>query len=231
MDVAVHVGTLIAVCLFFRAEFATMFRGLGHVVTGRFGTAPARLALMLALATLPAIAFGLGLSLADAQSALRTLEIIGWTTLLGAILLWAADRMAARRGEAESWPLTDAVLMGLAPAAALVPGVSRSGITMTMARLLGFDRTQAARLALMMAVPVILAAGALETAGVVADGNLVLGTELVLGVVLSFGTAWVALVVMMRMFASQWTMLPFVIYRVALGLVLLGIVYVGPAAG
>lgn len=230
MDVAVHLGTLAAVGLYFRAELGEMFRGLGHVLQGRFDTGPARLALLLALATLPAVAFGLAIKLGDAQAALRTVEIIGWTTLTGAVLLWAADRAAARRGAAEDWGAGDAVLMGLAQATALVPGVSRSGITMTVARFLGFNRTEAARLALMMAVPVILAAGTVETVGVVRAGDLRLGAELFLGALLAFGTAWAALAVMMRMFAASWTMLPFVLYRLALGVVLLAIAYGGAPA-
>ncbi|MEM9059951.1 MAG: undecaprenyl-diphosphate phosphatase [Pseudomonadota bacterium] len=225
MDVAVHVGTLVAVCGFFRIEFLNLLRGTGHILSMRFGTDEARMVLLLALATIPAVVFGLGLKLAGAMEALRAVEVIGWTTLLGAVLLWIADRAVAQRGDAESWTLRDAVVMGLAQALALVPGTSRSGITMTAARWLGFDRVQAARLALLMSIPVILAAGSLETAGVIADGDLVLGTELLLGALLSCGAAWLALTVMMRMFAATWTMLPFVLYRLALGAVLLFIAY------
>ena len=126
---------------------------------------------------------------------------------------------------AEGWRQSDAVWMGLAQALALIPGTSRSGITMTMARWLGFDRVQAARLALLMSIPVILAAGLVETLGVVRDGNLQLGSELFLGAVLSALAAWLALKVMMRMFASSWTMLPFVLYRVVLGVFLLALAY------
>ncbi|MEL7000932.1 MAG: undecaprenyl-diphosphate phosphatase [Pseudomonadota bacterium] len=226
MDVAVHVGTLVAVCGFFRSEFVGLLHGTGHVVTGRFGTDAARMVLLLAVATVPAVVFGLALKLADAMDALRAIEVIGWTTLIGGILLYLADRAVPDRGDAESWTLRDAVIIGMAQALALVPGTSRSGITMTAARWLGFERLQAARLALLMSIPVILAAGLVETAGVVADGDLELGSELLLGAVLSCGAAWFALTVMMRMFAATWTMLPFVLYRLGLGCVLLWIAYV-----
>lgn len=234
MDAAVHVGTLVAVCWFFRVEVGQLFVGAGHVLTGRLYTPPARMALLMALATVPAMAFGLWLKVADLQDALRTIMVIGWTTLVGAILLWLADRAATRRGVAESWGVRDAVLMGLAQATALVPGVSRSGITMTMARFIGFDRVQAARLALLMAVPVIMAGGSVEVLGVVRDGNIGLGRDLIVGAVLSCIAALIALTVMMRMFVATWTMLPFVIYRVVLGLFLLSIAYgvvVLPAQG
>lgn len=225
MDVAVHLGTLVAVCLYFRAETRRIFIGTGHILTGRPGTAEARLCWLLAIATIPAIVFGLVLKLTDSQAALRSMEVIGWTTLIGAVLLWLADRAAARRGPAENWSLREAILMGLAQATALVPGVSRSGITMTVARFLGYDRTEAARLALLMAVPVILAAGSVETLGVIRDGNLEVGAELVLGAILSCVAALGALAVMMRLFSASWTMLPYVLYRLALGTVLLAITY------
>ena len=225
MDVAVHVGTLVAVCGFFRAEFKQLLVGTGHIATGRFLTVEAKLALLIAVATVPAVIAGLALKLSDAQAALRALEVIGWATLVGAALLWWADRTATTRGEAEGWNLRDAILMGLAQALALIPGTSRSGITMTMARILGFDRVQAARLALLMSIPVILAAGSLETLGVIRDGDFRLGAELLLGTGLSCIAAWLALSVMMRMFAATWTMLPFVIYRAALGVVLLALAY------
>ncbi|MEO1492402.1 MAG: undecaprenyl-diphosphate phosphatase [Pseudomonadota bacterium] len=225
MDAAVHLGTLIAVCLYFRAEIGALFTGAGHIATGRAGTAQARMVWLLALATIPAMIFGLWLKLSDTHDALRTIEVIGWATLIGGALLWLADRAVERRGEAEGWTLSDAILMGLAQAIALIPGVSRSGICMTAARWLGFGRTEAARLALLMAVPVILAAGTVEVYGVAKDGNLTLGAELILGAALSCAAALAALWVMMRMFAATWTMLPFVIYRLMLGAILLGIAY------
>ena len=225
MDAAVHVGTLVAVCWFFRAEVGSLFVGTGHILIGRIRSDQARMVWLLALATVPAMAVGLTLKTLDGQAALRSIELIGWTTGLGGLVLWLADRAAARRGPAESWTWRDAATMGLAQALALVPGVSRSGITMTMARFLGFDRVQAARLALLMAVPVILAGGSVEIFGVVRAGNFRLGADMALAAGLSCGAALIALTVMMRMFAATWTMLPFVLYRLALGAFLLAVAY------
>jgi len=170
MDVAVHVGTLAAACLYFRAEVGRIFRGLLNIARGEFLNADAYLAMLLVIATIPAAIVGLGLKLADAHQEMRTIAVIGWATLLGGILLWVADRAAPTRGPAETWRMRDAVLIGLAQATALIPGVSRSGICMTAARWLGFERTEAARIALLLAVPPIFAAGPAETAGVVAAG-------------------------------------------------------------
>lgn len=225
MDVAVHMGTLVAVCLFFWREAGLLLRGFGHTLTGNLRSAPARLFLLMALATVPAVLVGLVLSLTGAVDALRTLQVIGWATLLGGLLLWAADRSVPRGRAFEGWGLRDAVLMGLAQALALIPGTSRSGITMTAARALGFDRTESARLSLLMAMPVILAAGTLELLEVVRAGNLALTAELVLGASLSCVAALGALTLLMRMFRHEWTMLPFVLYRLVLGVVLLALAY------
>jgi undecaprenyl-diphosphatase len=225
MDVAVHMGTLTAVCVFFRREAGFLLTGLAHVLRGNAGSNEARGFLLVAMATIPAVIAGLFLKVNGLVDALRTLEIIGWATLLGGILLWVADRVGPRSRDSGGWTLNDAILMGLAQALALVPGTSRSGITMTMARFLGFERADAARLSMMMAMPIILAAGTLETFGLIRDGNLAVTAELGLGAVLSFFAALGALSVMMRMFSREWTMLPFVIYRLVLGVGLLGIAY------
>ena len=225
MDVAVHLGTLAAVGLYFRRETGVLAIGLGDLARSRRATQPARLFLLIALATIPAILAGLALKVSGALESLRSIEVIGWTTLLGGILLWLADRMGAEARGFGEWGLRDAILMGLAQALALVPGTSRSGITMTMARLLGFGRTDAARVSMLMAIPVILAAGALETLGLIRDGNLAVTVELGLAAILSFAAALAALAVMMRMFASDWTMGPFAIYRLGLGAILLWLAY------
>ncbi len=225
MDVAVHMGTLAAVCVYFKRDAGRLVAGLADVLRGRWGTNAARLFLLITLATIPAVVVGLVLKLTGGIEALRALEVIGWATLLGGLLLWYADRTGPQRRDAGGWGLRDAILMGLAQALALVPGTSRSGITMTMARFLGFERAEAVRLSLLMAMPVILAAGVLETAGLVRGGDLALTGELALGAALSFVAALGALSVMMRMFRRDWTMLPFVLYRLALGVGLLGIAY------
>ncbi|MEL6337345.1 MAG: undecaprenyl-diphosphate phosphatase [Pseudomonadota bacterium] len=250
LDIAVHLGTLIAVCLYFRAETARLAIGSVHLLTRRWETADARLAFLVGIATVPAIAFGLGLKLSGLIEDLRAIEVIGWATLIGGILLWLADRYGPQRraelpretpeGDVPGWRLQDAVIMGLAQALALIPGTSRAGITMTAARALGFEREEAARLSLVMAIPVILAAAAVEivsietrgvSAAVVAtpEGSLALRSGLYLDMAIAGGlsciAAFIAMIVMFRMFRARWTMTPFVLYRLALGVALLTIAY------
>lgn len=225
MDVAVHIGTLAAVCVYFRADFLRLVAGLTDVLRGRLHSDAARLCLLVALATVPAVLTGLALKLAGATEGLRSVAVVGWATLLGAGLLWWADRVGGQHRAGGDWRLRDAVVMGLLQAVALIPGTSRSGITMTGARFLGFERAEAARLSLLMAIPVTFAAGTLETVELITDGNLALTQELGLGAGLSFLAALAALTVMMRMFRRDWTMLPFVLYRIALGVGLLVFAY------
>lgn len=225
MDVAVHMGTLAAVCLYFRRDTGRLLAGLGDVLRGRPRSEAARLFLLVALATLPAVAAGLVLKLTGAVDALRAIEVIGWATILGALLLWHADRSGAQRRAGGDWRPGDAVVMGLMQVLALVPGTSRAGITMTAGRLLGFERAEAARLSLLMAIPITLAAGALEAEELVRDRAFALTGDLALAATLSFLAAMAALTVMMRMFRRDWTMLPFVLYRLVLGAGLLMIAY------
>ncbi|MEM1345319.1 MAG: undecaprenyl-diphosphate phosphatase [Pseudomonadota bacterium] len=225
LDVAVHLGTLVAVSLYFWRDIGRLFVGSGQIVTGRTATPDARLVWLLALATVPAVVLGLALKLSDAMDGLRTIEVIGWATLVGGVLLWLTDRFGTAARSGADWGLRDAVLMGLAQAVALVPGTSRSGACMTMARALGYSREEGARLALLMAVPTILAAGTVETAGLLADGDLALGRDFLWAAGLSCLAALVSLRVMMGMFRADWSMAPFALYRLVLGGVLLWIAY------
>jgi undecaprenyl-diphosphatase len=225
IDVAVHLGTLVAVCLFFRADIGRIFRGTGQILTGRPSSPETRLVWLLALATIPAIVAGVALKLSGGMDALRAVEVIGWATLLGAFALYAADRWGGTQRTGATWGVRDAVIMGLAQAVALIPGVSRSGACMTLARALGFDRAEGARIALLMAVPTILAAGAVTTLDLLEDDATTLGADFALGAAMSCVAALLALTVMMRMFRADWTMTPFVLYRIVLGIFLLWIAY------
>jgi undecaprenyl-diphosphatase len=224
LDVAVHVGTLAAVMLYFRSDVAAIWRGAGHVLTGRFGTPEARLALLLALATVPVVLAGLALKLAGLADAMRSVALIGWTMLLFGLFLWWADRRGATTRVAEEWNLRDAMVMGLWQAVALIPGTSRSGITITGSRLLGFRREDGARIAMLMSIPTIIASGVLLGADVIGHADWQTARDGAIGAVLAFAAAYAALGLMMRLLRSV-SYTPYVIYRVVLGLVLLAIAY------
>ena len=225
LDVAVHLGSSVAVVLYFRADVAGALRGLSRLVRGRADTSDSRLALGLIIATIPAVLLGAVLSLTGWIDLLRNAVVIGWTMILFGVLLWWVDRTAAQTRPAEDWRLRDALIMGLWQAVALVPGVSRSGVTLTSARQLGFDRHSAAKVAMLMSIPVTLATGALLALKVAESplgGELLLSA--MLAAVLAFGAAYLALSLMMRLLDAV-SFTPYVIYRVILGVVLLGYAY------
>ena len=153
----------------------------------------------------------------------RTVEIIGWTTLIFGILLWAADRVADKL-PLENLGYGRALLIGFAQVLALIPGVSRSGICMTMGRAVGLNRVDAARFALLLSIPTILGAGALAGLDLYAAGDVQLEQDALIGGLLAFVSAWLAIIFMMR-WLKEATFLPFVIYRLILGAILLSFAY------
>lgn len=223
IEVAVHLGTLAAVIVYFRREVEAAAVG-GVDILRRRRSGEARLARLLIIATLPVVAAGLALSMLDLVEDISSLAVIGWSTLIFGVTLWVADRWGAERRTVGSWRTFDAVIMGLAQAAALIPGASRSGMTITAARALGYERVDAARLSMLMSIPTILAAGTLVGLDLVVGGGAVIGFDAAIAAGLSFLTALGALAVFMRMMKT-WTLTPFVIYRIVVGLALLAFVY------
>ncbi|MEM7544901.1 MAG: undecaprenyl-diphosphate phosphatase [Pseudomonadota bacterium] len=224
IDVAVHVGTLFAVVIYFRSDVAMAIRGGLRLLKFDLANPEAFLAILLIIATIPAVIAGGLLWALDLSDALRSLAMIGWATLIGGVILWIADRYGAERRTAREWLMKDALLMGLAQVFALIPGASRSGVTMTAARGLGYKRQDAARLSMLMSIPTIIAAGTLLGLKLVRDGDARLGTDAAIAAALSFLAALAAIALFMRMLQS-WTMTPFAIYRLILGMILLWLAY------
>jgi len=207
LDIGVHVGTLAAVCLW---------------------TPGARLAALLVVGTLPLIVVG-GLFKDDVTAHLRDTTIVAWATIGFGILLYIADRSTLTFRRIEHMTFGAGLLIGLAQVLALLPGTSRSGITMTAARFLGFERVEAARFSLLLAIPAILGAGSLAGYDLYKSGNMVLGTEAVVGAALAFVVALISIVLMMG-WLKRASFTPFVVYRILLGAGLLWWIYGGSAA-
>ena len=228
IDMAVHVGTLFAVILAFRREVAEAFFGFFQLLRGRTDRWDARLALFLIIGTIPVVIVGLIFSMFDVMDWMRApsraLMIIGWTTLIFGVLLWIADRYAPTTRTLESTGWGEALLVGMAQAVALVPGTSRSGVTMTAARFLGLSRTEAARFSMLLAIPAILAGGTIGALDIVKSGDAQLGADALIAAALSCIAALAAIRLFMGYIAHA-TMTPFVLYRLALGGVLLWLAY------
>lgn len=225
LDVALHVGTLVAVAVYFRKDVLALIEGGFALLRGR-RDGPARLAWLVLVATIPAVVVGV-LAKAFITEHLRGVETIAWTTLIFGILLGLADRRPETKTVADiGWK--GALFVGAAQALALIPGVSRSGIAMTASRWLGLDRVDAARFSLLLALPTIAGAGLLATKDLMETGEAELGADALIGAVMAFFAAYAAIFLMMRWLRHA-SFMPFVVYRVALGLVLLWVAYGGPA--
>ena len=224
IDVAVHVGTLFAVILYFWSDVRLALIGLPGALRGRRGTPGERLVLGLVIATIPVVLVGLMLKLTGWDDALRSMTVIGWTMLIFGIVLYWADRTGATDLTAPDWTPRHAITMGLWQAISLIPGTSRSGITITAARRLGYAREDAAKLSMLMSIPTIIAAGTLAGVEVAATANAQAARDGAIAAALSFLAALLALSLMMRLLRSV-SFTPYVIYRVILGLVLLTIAY------
>lgn len=225
LDIAVHVGSIAAVMLYVRAEVVRVVRGLASLVRGQIGTPDAFLALCLIVSTVPVVIAGGILAVTGWIDALRSIAVIGWMMIVFGVVLWVVDRRAPETRQLTGWTLGHALRMGLWQVLALVPGTSRSGITITAARLYGYGRTDSARLSMLMAIPTILASGALLGLDLVGgDPSPGLARQAGIAAALAFVAAYASLVVMIRLIPRV-SFTPWVIYRIALGLVLLAIAY------
>lgn len=218
LDVAVHLGSLLAVTIFFWREVWRLFSGLGDLVRGRYST-DSRLLFLLIMATIPVIVAGFYLDGAGWES-LHDTAVIGAASLGFGILLWAAERWGAGQRKLEQWNMGGALAMGLAQILALIPGASRSGVTMTAALTLGYSKTEAARIALLMSMPVIAGAAALKAYQLVGSTDEHLMALVGWAVLSSFVASFLAIPAMLWIL-SRLGYLPFVLYRCALGVYLL----------
>lgn len=218
-DVAVHLGSLVAVLFYFRRDVVALVQGSLTALSQRAWNEDARLALYLVVATLPVAVAGVLLK-SIIEGELRSIQVIACTTIGFGLLLAVADR---QKGDA-SLSLSTALWVGLAQVLAIIPGTSRSGITMTAALFCGLGREQAARFSFLLAIPVILAASLLAGLDALEQGVVMAPEALLTGVAVSALTAYATI----RLFLG-WVQrvgfMPFVIYRCVLGLILLWIAY------
>lgn len=224
IDVMAHAGSLIAVLVYFWRDLLEITKGKLAWLSGKV-TPGGRLALLVGAATPPVIIAAGALYLTDNTGLFRSPLVIGFATLVFAVPLWAADRFGRTHQTTDTLGYGQAFLIGLAQIFALIPGASRSGVTMTAGRALGLSRSEAARFSMLMAIPVIVAfalvAGLDLAQGESGGANLTDGL-IVAG--LSFVSAWAAIAVMMR-FVERVGFLPFVLYRIALAGVIFWLVF------
>ena len=223
MRVAMHVGSLGAVLVYFRSDIRAALSGLVHMFR-RPGSADARLARHLLIASAPVVVAGAAFVVLDLEDRLDDPAWIAWSMVVFGVLLWVADRIGKTVRRVEHMGASAAVAIGLAQVLALVPGTSRAGVTMTAARLLGYERTEASRFAVLLGIPVILAAGGSQAYEIGVGGDWQLGRDAILAAAVGFAAAYASVSLMMR-WLRRASFTPFVIYRLAVGAVLLLMLY------
>lgn len=222
IDVAVHVGTLGAVVIYLWRDLWAMVLGLVRLLRGKRDPG-VFLAFYLVAATVPVIVAGYLLHRYQPEG-IRGLAVIGWATLGFGILLWFADQVGMTLRRVEHLRLSDSLLIGLAQVFALIPGTSRSGITMTAARVLGMERPEAARFSMLLSIPTIVGAGVLEGYELYKSGDAALTLAAGFACGLAFVAALIAILAMMA-WLRRASFTPFVVYRLLLGVFILAIAY------
>jgi undecaprenyl-diphosphatase len=218
-DVAVHFGSLLAVVVFFREDIKGLLHGGVQVLGGDTKSPQAYMAIAIALGTIPAAVAGL-LFAGWIEMNLRDPAIIVYTLAGYGILMALADRYAKRTKGIAEVRIRDALIIGVAQALALVPGTSRSGVTITAGRLLGFERQDAARFSFLLSAPVILLATLYKGFELVTGDMAVAWSELALGVAVSAVVAYLSIEFFMR-FVTRIGLAPFALYRLILAAVIL----------
>ena len=220
-DVATHLGTLLAVLVYFRKDLWNMAKPwLG---SGKGDESSRKLGITVVVASIPAIVAG-GLLHGWVESALRDTRVIAFSTIGFGLLLWWADARFARSKLLSDMNMKSGVLIGLAQMLALVPGTSRSGITITMGRMLGFDADSAARFSFLLSIPIISAAGGYGVLRMLMHDAAIDWVQFSLAIVLSALAGWFCIAAFLALL-QRVGLVPFVIYRLALGVVLLWIAF------
>jgi len=220
-DVAVHVGTLAAVVLYFRRELVAMLGDWLRSLRLRRDYGDSRLVWGVILGTIPVGLGGLAIQLLGAE-ALRSPLVIAFATLLFGLLLWWADWAGRRERNEHSLRWADVLLIGAAQALALIPGTSRSGITITAGLALGLTREAAARFSFLLSIPVIVLAGGLQAYEGVTQRVAVDWAAVSVGALIAGASAYLCIHWFLKLL-QRVGMLPFVVYRLVLGVVLLAV--------
>jgi undecaprenyl-diphosphatase len=228
-DVMVHMGSFLAVVVYFWRDCVSLLKGTFDLLRGR-ANPWGKLAMLIVLGTIPAVVLGVILDLTGFMDTVRHMpQIVAWNAIIFGALLYLCDRYGHSIRRMSDMTLSPALIIGVAQAIAIIPGTSRSGITMTAARALGFERPEAARFAFLLGIPAIAGAGVLKLGDAVSSGETI-SLDVVLTAVLTFFVALGTITILMKL-VRHMSFLPFAVYRILLGVLLLGLIYSGIPLG
>ena len=228
-DVMAHMGSFLAVVVYFWRDCISLLKGSIDLLRGK-SNPWGKLAMLILLGTIPAVVFGVILDRTGFMDAARHMpQMVAWNAIIFGSLLYLCDRYGNSMRRMSDMTLSSALIIGVAQAIAIIPGTSRSGITMTAGRALGFERPEAARFAFLLGIPAIAGAGVLKLGDAVSSGE-VISLDVVLIAVLTFFVALGTITILMKLLRHV-SFLPFALYRILLGVVLLGLIYSGIPLG
>lgn len=224
VDVMAHMGSLLAIFVYFWRDVRNMAVGTWNLLRGNV-TPEGKLAIYILLATIPAVLFGLFVKQTGLIDRVRGPEVVAYNAIFFALLMYLADRFGSSYKSVETITFPAAFFIGIAQALALIPGTSRSGITITAARTLGLSRPEAARFSFLLGIPAIAGAGILVIGEAIAAKEVISSAAILTGF-LTFFTALATIAFMMALL-RRYTLNCFVVYRVILGLLILYLLHTG----
>ena len=210
IDICLHLGSLIAIIVYFRND-------LFHFVKNR------NFLIKIIIGTIPIIPVGYLLYQTKLIDQLRNLEVIGWMSLLFGVLLYVSDRSQVTK-KMDEFTNKSAIMIGLFQVLSLIPGVSRSGITITSGRMLGFNRVDSAKISFFLSIPTLAAASFIGIYNIYIEGSAELNFLAIIAVIFSFIFSYITIALFFN-FIKKFSLNIFIIYRIALSLFILGIVY------
>ena len=211
IDICLHLGSLIAIIFYFRNDILNFIKNKNFLIKILIGTIP--------IIPVGYIAFQTGLI-----NQLRSLEVIGWMSLIFGILLYVGDRSKITKKIDTQFTNKSAIIIGLFQVLALIPGVSRAGITITSGRLLGFSRFDSAKISFFLSIPTLAAASLLGIYNIYKEGSAELNFLAIIAVTFSFIFSYFTIALFLN-FIKKFSLNIFIIYRIILSLFILGIVY------
>ena len=211
IDICLHLGSLIAIIFYFRNDILNFIKNRDFLIKILIGTIP--------IIPVGYIMFQTGLI-----NQLRNLEVIGWMSLIFGILLYVGDRSKITKKIDTQFTNKSAIIIGLFQVFALIPGVSRAGITITSGRLLGFNRFDSAKISFFLSIPTLAAASLLGIYNIYKEGSAELNFLAIIAVTFSFIFSYFTIVLFLN-FIKKFSLNIFIIYRIILSLIILGIVY------
>ena len=211
IDICLHLGSLLAIIIYFRND-------LFHFIKNK------NFLLKILIGTIPIIPIGYIIYQTGLIAQLRNLETIGWMSLIFGILLYISDKSKIVKKINTEFSSKSAIFIGLFQVLALIPGVSRSGITITAGRMLGFDRFDSAKISFFLSIPTLFAASVIGIFNVYKEGSSELNYLAIIAVIFSFIFSYITIALFFN-FIRKFSLSIFVIYRIALSLFILGIVY------